>query len=140
MDERYALFIGRWQPLHNGHDHIIRQALNAGKKVLIAVRDTPISEANPFDVYDRCTMIHKYYATEYPGMVKVIEIPDIESINIGRKAGYKVDFYHGPKEVEGISATEIRHKLRSGDSSWKEVVPLTVAKYIEDVIMGEEEK
>jgi adenylyl-sulfate kinase len=39
-----ALFIGRWQPFHKGHDYIIRKKLDENIPVLIAVRDTPIDE------------------------------------------------------------------------------------------------
>ena len=45
MSEKYALFIGRWQPFHNGHKHIIQNALDEGKNVLIACRETPITGA-----------------------------------------------------------------------------------------------
>ena len=36
---QHALFIGRWQPLHLGHQEMFKQAINEGKNVLIAIRD-----------------------------------------------------------------------------------------------------
>ena len=43
--------------------------------------------------------------------VKVIIIPDIESVNYGRGVGYDIIEHVPPQEVGEISATEIRKKL-----------------------------
>ena len=32
---KYSMFIGRWQPLHKGHQWLINQRLSKGKNVLI---------------------------------------------------------------------------------------------------------
>ncbi len=48
-----SLFIGRWQPFHEGHQTLIDSVLKEGGKVVIAIRDTPISESNPYTVSDR---------------------------------------------------------------------------------------
>ena len=42
------------------------------------------------------------------GRVKVIIIPDIESINYGRGVGYDIIEHVPPSEIGEISATEIR--------------------------------
>ena len=47
-----ALFIGRWQPLHPGHQWLFNQKLEKGVPILIAVRDTPIDDSNPFTTED----------------------------------------------------------------------------------------
>jgi len=123
-----ALFIGRWQPFHNGHDYIIRQKLDEGKPVLIAVRDTPIDEKNPFTVQQRMDMIRLAYAGDD---VRVICIPDIESVNIGRGVGYDVNEYKVPEDIEGISATQIRQALAGSD--WEKIdrtVPKGVSLYL----------
>lgn len=101
---RYALFIGRWQPFHNGHKYIIDQAIKEGKNVCIAIRETEISEDNPFTVEQRVEMIKRVYGD----CVRVVTIPDIESVNIGRKVGYKVIRYDAPEEIKKVSATKIR--------------------------------
>ena len=36
---KYSLFIGRWQPWHNGHKWLIDQRLKEGKNVCIGIRD-----------------------------------------------------------------------------------------------------
>ena len=45
---KYSLFIGRWQPWHDGHRWLIDQRLKEGKNVCIAVRETNVDESNPF--------------------------------------------------------------------------------------------
>jgi len=34
-NSKYALFIGRWQPIHIGHEYIIRKKLDEGENVAI---------------------------------------------------------------------------------------------------------
>ena len=125
--KKYAFFIGRWQPFHNGHDAIIRKALDRGEPVLIGVRDTPVSEENPYSTLHRVGMIKEHFADED---VMVIPLPDIASVNIGRKVGYEVLRHDVPPDVEGISATEIRRLMAEGDESWRERVPHAIADYI----------
>ena len=45
-DIQYALFIGRWQPLHSSHKALFNQALNEGKKVCIAHPNTTAYHAS----------------------------------------------------------------------------------------------
>lgn len=124
---KYSLYIGRWQPFHLGHAHIIQQELDKGSNVLIAVRDTPVSEADPYSLEDRIQMIQNTYL-DCP--VKVIGIPDIESVNIGREVGYDVNRYDAPQDIEGISATEIRAMIDTDNDTWKKFVPEEIAQYI----------
>ena len=107
-----ALFIGRWQPLHPGHKWLFNQKLNQDIPILIAVRDTPIDDSNPFTTDDVISNLEKEYSKEVEsGMVKVIPIPDIESVNYGRGVGYEINEYVPPKDIGKISATEIRKKM-----------------------------
>ena len=46
------------------------------------------------------------------GRVKVIKIPDIESINYGRGVGYEVIEHVPPKDIHDISATKIRNQMK----------------------------
>ena len=108
-----ALFIGRWQPLHPGHQWLFNQKLEQGIPVLIAVRDTPVNDSNPFTTEDVIANLEKEYSEEVKtGSVKIIPIPDIESVNYGRGVGYEINEYVPPKEIGKISATEIRKKLK----------------------------
>jgi hypothetical protein len=46
------------------------------------------------------------------GRIKIIKIPDIESINYGRGVGYEVIEHIPPEDIKEISATKIRAKMR----------------------------
>ena len=108
-----ALFIGRWQPLHPGHKWLFNQKLKQGIPILIAVRDTPVNDSNPFTTEDVIASLEEEYCDEVKeGLVHVISIPDIESVNYGRGVGYEINEFVPPKEVGKISATDIRKKLK----------------------------
>jgi hypothetical protein len=98
-----ALFIGRWQPFHDGHETIIREALAEGP-VAIGVRQTDIDMDNPMPVQCRITQIQETLEGED---VVVFAVPDIASIHIGRDVGYEVH-----RDVRGISGSEERRKAR----------------------------
>ncbi|MCK9431371.1 MAG: adenylyl-sulfate kinase [Candidatus Omnitrophica bacterium] len=117
--KKYALFIGRWQPFHKGHKYLIDEALAKGENVCVAIRDTEISEHNPYGVEQRAEMIRRVYGSQ----VEIIAIPDISSINIGRKVGYDVNRIDPPAEIEKISGTNVRAG-KDGN------VPPEVAEYI----------
>ena len=109
----YAMFIGRWQPWHEGHRWLIDQALNEDKKVLLCIRDVPVSEKNPWtanQIYDNLLLELKELIIEEK--VRIITIPDIESVNIGRGIGYDVIEHVPPTEIEEISATKIREQMK----------------------------
>ncbi len=108
-----ALFIGRWQPLHPGHKWLFNQKLDQDVPILIAVRDTPVDGSNPFTTSDVVSNLKKEYSEEVEsGMVKVISIPDIESVNYGRGVGYEINEYEPPNDIGKISATEIRKQIK----------------------------
>ncbi len=102
--KRFALFIGRWQPFHEGHKYLIDEALEKGENVCIAVRSTEISDKNPYTVEQRAEMIRRVYKDR----VEIIAIPDIKSINIGRKVGYDVNRIDPPEHIGKISGTNVR--------------------------------
>ena len=107
-----ALFIGRWQPLHSGHKWLFNQKLEKGIPILIAVRDTPVDEANPFSTQEVIENLEAEYSEEVEsGSVKIISIPDIESVNYGRGVGYEINEFVPPDEISRISATKIRKNL-----------------------------
>ena len=109
---KYSMFIGRWQPWHNGHRWLIDQRLNEGKNVLICIREVGINNSNPYDPIE----VKKNIENELSDLivskkVKVIIIPDIESVNYGRGVGYDIIEHVPPKNIGDISATKIRKEL-----------------------------
>lgn len=112
--DNYALFIGRWQPFHDGHQWLIDQKLNEGKRVCIAIRDVPLDDKNWWSSDTIQKMLEEKLKTFIDvGMIKIIQIPDIESINIGRGVGYDIIEHIPPQEIHDISATKIRNKLKN---------------------------
>lgn len=112
--KKYAMFVGRWQPWHDGHRWLVEQALKEGKRALICIRDVEPDEKNPWTAQEIENVLKKEFWREVGDeKVKVIIIPDIESINIGRSVGYDVIEYVPPDEISSITATEIRERLRA---------------------------
>lgn len=113
-NKKYSMFIGRWQPWHAGHRWLIDQRLNEGKNVLLCIRDVEPDEKNPWCAHE--VMINLFNELEdlfESGRVKIIIIPDIESINIGRGVGYDVIEHIPPQEIHDISATKIREQMKA---------------------------
>lgn len=111
MSKIYSLFIGRWQPIHAGHKHIIQKILDEGKNVCIAVRDTPLSDKNPFTITQRIKFIREAFPDHKK--VKIIVIPDIEEVCYGRNVGWGIrDLSAVPEEIANVSATKVREQMR----------------------------
>jgi adenylylsulfate kinase len=110
---QYAMFIGRWQPLHDGHKAMFQKAMQEGKNILICVRDGEVNEKNPFTSQQVKENIETNYASFFKqGEVKVMVIPDICSVEFGRGVGYDIIEHIPPSEIAEISATKIREEMK----------------------------
>lgn len=107
----YSLFIGRYSPFHLGHKKLIDTVLGEGKNVCIAIRDTEISEKDPYTYDEREKNIRKIYPNRE--RVQIIQIPDIEEVCYGRKVGWGIRQIKLDEDTENISAT----KIRSGEDT-----------------------
>ena len=113
-DSQWSLFIGRWQPLHEGHKALFRQVINEGGKVLVAIREGEINEKNPFSPFEVMSKIFDEMQLEVElGKLKVIIIPDICSVEFGRGVGYDIIEHIPPAEINDISATKIREQMKA---------------------------
>jgi len=109
---KYSMFIGRWQPWHKGHRWLIDQRLKQNKNVLICIRDMETDKNNPYTPKEVKDNVEKELSDLVSSKrVKVIIIPDIESVNYGRGVGYDIIEHVPPTNIEKISATEIRKEL-----------------------------
>jgi cytidyltransferase-like protein len=110
---QFAMFVGRWQPLHKGHQELFKRAMDEGKNVLICIRDINPDEKNPFTAEEVKDNIMNFYSQEYiDGRVRVMIIPDICSIEFGRGVGYDIVEHIPPTEISDISATKIREQMK----------------------------
>lgn len=109
--KKYALFIGRWQTWHKGHEWLINQQLEKGKNCWVAIRDVQQDENNPKSAQEVLKELsNEPFFTNNWDKILLSIIPDIESVNYGRGVGYDVIYHEPPKEIEKISGTAIRQK------------------------------
>ncbi len=131
--KKYALFIGRWQTWHAGHEWLISQQLNEGKNCWVAIRDVQLDENNPKTAQQVLMDLSKEkFFIDNSDKILISIIPDIESINYGRGVGYDVIYHQPPANIESISGTGIRqgymdtngdiviYSVNKNDSSEKE--------------------
>lgn len=111
--KQYSMVVGRFQPFHEGHKWLVQQCLNDGKNVLICIRDIKPDEKNPFSAQEvERNIKNELWTLLSDETVKVMIIPDIESVNFGRGVGYDIIEHIPPQEVGEISATKIREQLK----------------------------
>ena len=116
--KKYALFIGRWQNWHKGHEWLIRQQMDKGKNVWVAIRAVPKDENNPKSAQEVLTMLqNEPFFTNNWDKIMLSIIPDIESVNYGRGVGYEVIYHEPPTNIEVISGTKIRKGQIEKDGS-----------------------
>ena len=132
MNKKRAMFIGRWQPFHNGHKWLINKKLSKGVPVLIAVRDIPPDSNNPFTTSETIEMLYAVYNDDD---VEVVSISDIESVNYGRGVGYEINEFVPPADIGFISATNIRSCILNKDDSWKENVDSKIHGLVEQYLL-----
>jgi len=107
--KKYALYIGRWQNWHKGHEWLIRQQMDQGKNVWVAIRDVEVDANNPKTAQEVLKELSKEsFFLENIDRVLISIIPDIESVNYGRGVGYDVIYHEPPADVAVISGTAIR--------------------------------
>lgn len=118
-EEQFAMFVGRWQPLHEGHVRLFQQAALEGKNLLICIRNGEVNDNNPYtakEVKKAIKDISKNWWTEealvIKPKIKIIIIPDICSVEFGRGVGYDIIEHIPPTDIGKISATKIRERLR----------------------------
>jgi cytidyltransferase-like protein len=106
-----ALFIGRYQPFHDGHKRLIEEGMKRVGQVCIAVRDTQgTDEKNPFDFQTVKARIEAAL-WQHRGRFVVVPVPNITHVFYGRDVGYVVERLVLDEVTEQISATKVRREL-----------------------------
>jgi len=72
----YVFFIGRFQPLHNGHLQVIQKALELTDNLVMLVGSSNVSRSirNPFTFNERCSMINQSISDQ--GLKAILPIND----------------------------------------------------------------
>ena len=108
-----SLMIGRWQPLHKGHIDLINTVLNEGNRVVVGVRNTELSDQNPYTMIERMSMIETAFRDKIrDNRVEIVPVPDLDEIVYGRAVGYDIREVSLPEDVEAISGTRTREDHR----------------------------
>jgi len=110
MSKKYAMYVGRWQNWHKGHEWLLNQQLEKGKNVRVAIRNVETDENNPKTAQQvMMDLADEPFFKENSHRINISIIPDIESINYGRGVGYDVIYHEPPEDVAKISGTNIRN-------------------------------
>jgi adenylylsulfate kinase len=105
-----GLFVGRFQPFHDGHRKCIEKILTTCDRCIVLMRETEYTEKNPFDVEKRKAMIREAFPDTAQVEIQIFTDPGAElSVFIGREVGYEL--IQLDEQTENISATDIRKKL-----------------------------
>ncbi len=103
-----ALFIGRYQPFHPGHQRLIEEGLRRVGQVCIAVRDTHgIDDKNPLPFFAVKQRIEAALSA-HVGRFVIVPLPNITNVFYGRDVGYHVERIVLDEATEQISATATR--------------------------------
>tara|TARA_Y100001935_G_scaffold252623_1_gene256956 strand:+ start:932 stop:1321 length:390 start_codon:yes stop_codon:yes gene_type:complete len=116
-----VLLLGRWQPWHDGHLALFERAFKKTGQVVIQVRDVEGSSGgegqddNPFsyeEIFKDITekLLISGYKINEDFVIQLV--PNITSITYGRGVGYEIEEESFGSDIESISATKIRKKLR----------------------------
>lgn len=75
---QFAVFIGRFQPYHNGHHHIITQGLLHAEQIIVLCGSAhlPASHRNPWSFQERKSMILNSFSTEEAKRITVLPLMD----------------------------------------------------------------
>ena len=104
-----TLMLGRYQPWHEGHHALYREAGKRTDQVLLGVRNTyNTSEKDPL----KFDQVKEYIAKdEFMDGALVLRLPNITNIVYGRDVGYKIEQVDLGADIHAISATEKRKQM-----------------------------
>ena len=151
-----GIVIGRFQPFHKGHAHLIDRALRLCNKLIIGIGSSnTIDKDNPFSYEKRLEMVTRFIENEklQHRIEKIVPIPDVpnddEWLKLTIKNAGKFDVALGNNDwVNGIfkergigiiefpfykrhllEGTKIRDLMQAG-KPWRDRVPSIISKII----------
>jgi len=110
--KKTSIFIGRFQPFHEGHKTVFLKTLKNSGQVAILVMDSHgVGIKNPlkFNIVKR---IINQRLKKYRKKYIIIKIPTVKEVVYGRKVGFKIKKITN-KKTEHISATQIRKNAKT---------------------------
>lgn len=157
MNPKRGLFLGRFQPYHNGHDAVIRSISSEVNELIIAIGSAQYSHTlkDPFTAGERIMMIIRALS-DHPMTKYVLPIEDIEQnalyvAHIRRLTPpFDLVYSNNPlvirlfeearipiKQVPAVNrqyywGTKIRELMLQGEE-WRRYVPKPVCKVIDEI-------
>lgn len=156
-----GVYPGRFQPIHWGHVNVIRWALEKVDELVIVIGTAQESHtiANPFTAGERVVMVREALKDAKVDLsrVYIIPVPDILMnvvwvkyvamyvppfrfgvarnplvVRLFKEAGYEV-LIPPAYSREVYSSTRIRSMMIMGDERWRELVPPSAIKFIDEI-------
>lgn len=154
-----GLFIGRFQPFHNGHFEAIKKLLSKYEEVIVVIGSSEDSytKENPFTCGERIQMIRDSFSkNELPKLVIVpvpdvndnriwvdhllMHIPEVNNVYSNNSLVKMLFSQHGILvksipfyEKEKHGGEIIRNLMAENDNSWENKVPKKVATYLKAI-------
>ncbi|UCD93220.1 MAG: nicotinamide-nucleotide adenylyltransferase [Methanobacteriota archaeon] len=152
------MFVGRFQPFHNGHLFMVRKILEDLDRVIIGIGSAQHSHTprNPYTSSERQSMIERALEGENIRSYEIVLIEDVGehslwvpyveslvprfgvifsndplTVRLFREKGYEVRELPLERREE-YSGTELRRRMSSGED-WEHLVPDAVADYISEL-------
>lgn len=152
-----AFFLGRFQPVHNGHLQVMMHILRTYDELIIVLGSAQEHNTwrNPFTAEERKRMILAALPPAERKRTKVYFVPDINddkryvayveqfiphcslmfcgsypTLQLFEAKGYTVEKLGRIDNVEG---TKVRGMIEIDDLTWKSLVPLPVVKILEKI-------
>lgn len=117
-----ALFVGRYQPFHDGHKALVIEGIRRIGQACVAVRTANVLDSrNPF-CFEEVRSRIGHALREHEGRFAVVSLPNITNIFYGRDVGYSIARIDLDNSLEEISATKIRAAIG---------LPFSVTSYID---------
>ncbi len=153
-----ALFIGRFQPFHNGHLAMVKRILGSHDEIIVGIGSAQYSHTgeNPFTAGERYEMIKRVLDAEGIHNYHIVPIPDthVHSVWVSHIRSLMPHFdvvysnsdlvvrlfrEHGVKvsspplvDRERLAGTEVRRRMLEGET-WEADVPKAAAEYIHEI-------
>ncbi len=154
-----AMFIGRFQPFHNGHIKAVKDLIKKYDEVIIAIGSSLDSYTfeNPFTCGERLEMIRACFTKTELGKIATITVPDLNdntswvdhlllhspSIHSIYSNNQLVKFLFsrhgiivkstGNHKRDTNEGKKIREMMAHENKNWKMHVPKQVSKFIEEI-------
>lgn len=113
-----ALLIGKWQPWHDGHTNLFKEAVKKHGQVTIVCQSLDTTDDDV--LYDFQQTAHLIRATLEPEGYHlgsdyiVMEIPRVAEISTGQSPDFDTVIY---EDVEGINSSNLRKEINESEAT-----------------------